>query len=278
MTGVVNYDFGQYQLVPTQAFEVTATSPLQREVTELTGSADRLTVATYNAENLDPGDGAARFNTIATELLNNLGTPDIIALQEIQDNDGPTNSDITSASQTLGQFVQALNDIAPDGAEYAFADNPFVNDDAVGGQPGGNIRNAFLYRTDRVDLMETSLRTVAASGGAITEPGSYADQATNPDNPFYQARVPLVADFTFNGETLTVLGNHFTSKGGSAALLHEEQPPFDGGEVQRAAQAQAVNSFVDGLFATHGDAKVVVAGDLNEFEFEEPLDVLEGLA
>ncbi|SDE24429.1 endonuclease/exonuclease/phosphatase family protein [Belnapia rosea] len=277
VTGIVNYDFGQYQVVPTQAFEVTAASSLQRETTALTSSAGRLTVATYNAENLDPGDGPARFTTIATELLNNLGAPDIVAVQEIQDSDGPANSDITSASQTLGQLVQALNAIAPSGVEYAFVDNPFVNDDAVGGEPGGNIRNAFLYRTDRVDLFETSLRTVAANGGAVTEPGSYADQATNPDNPFYQSRVPLAADFTFNGETLTVLSNHFTSKGGSAALLSEEKPPFNGGEVQRAAQAQAVNSFVDGLLAADGNAKVVVAGDLNDFEFEEPLGVLEGL-
>ncbi|MBL6082220.1 hypothetical protein JMJ56_30040 [Belnapia sp. T18] len=278
VTGIVNYDFGQYQVVPTQAFTVTAPSTLQRETTALTGSAGRLTVATYNAENLDPGDGAARFGTIAAEILTNLGTPYIVALQEIQDNDGPTNSDVTSASQTLGQLVQALNAAAPVGVEYAFADNPFVNDDAVGGEPGGNIRNAFLYRTDRVGLVDASLRTVAADGTAITEPGGYLDQAANPNNPFYESRVPLAADFTFQGETLTVLSNHFTSKGGSAALLNEQQPPFNGGEVQRAAQAQAVNSFVDGLLAAHGDAKVVVAGDLNEFEFEEPLDILEGLA
>ncbi|MBL6459492.1 endonuclease/exonuclease/phosphatase family protein [Belnapia sp. T6] len=278
VTGIVNYDFGQYQVVPTHAFEVTAASTLQRETTALTGSASRLTVATYNTENLDPGDGAARFATIAAELLTNLGTPDIVALQEVQDDDGPTNSDVTSASQTLGQLVQALNAAAPAGVEYAFADNPFVNDDAVGGEPGGNIRTAFLYRTDRVGLVDASLRAVAADGTAITEPGSYLDQAANPDNPFYESRVPLAADFTFQGETLTVLSNHFTSKGGSAALLNEEQPPFNGGEVQRAAQAQAVNSFVDGLLAAHGDAKVVVAGDLNEFEFEEPLDILEGFA
>jgi predicted extracellular nuclease len=278
VTGIVNYDFGQYQVVPTQAFEVTAESPLEREATALAGTADRVTVATYNAENLDPGDGTARFETIAGEILNNLGAPDIVALQEVQDNDGPANSDATSAAETLGLLVAALNAAAPEGVEYTFADNPFVNDDAVGGEPGGNIRTAFLYRTDRVDLIEGSLRTVAADGSPITEPGSYGDQAANPDNPFYESRVPLAADFTFGGETLTVLSNHFTSKGGSGALLNEQQPPFNGGEVQRAAQAQAVNSFVDGLLAADADARVVVASDINDFEFEEPLDVLEGLA
>ncbi|MCI0756390.1 endonuclease/exonuclease/phosphatase family protein [Teichococcus vastitatis] len=278
VTGVVNYDFGQYQVVPTQAVTVTAESTLERETTQLTGASASMTVATYNAENLDPGDGAARFSIIAAEILNNLGAPDIVALQEVQDNDGPGNTDVTSAAETLGLLVAALNEAAPEGVEYAFADNPFVNDDAVGGEPGGNIRNAFLYRTDRVDLVEGSLRTVAADGSAITEPGSYDEQAANPDNPFYESRVPLAADFTFRGDTVTVLSNHFTSKGGSGALLNEEQPPFNGGEVQRAAQAQAVNNFVDGLLASDGGARIVVAGDLNDFEFEEPLDVLEGLA
>jgi predicted extracellular nuclease len=46
--------------------------------------------------------------------------------------------------------------------------------------------------------------------------------------------------------------------------------------VQRAAQAQAVNNFVDSLLAGEPDTKIVVAGDLNDFEFEEPLAVIKG--
>ena len=92
VTGVLNYDFGNYQIVPTQTFAVETPSTLVKETTALVGTADRLTVASYNAENLDPNDGAARFNTIAQEIINNLKTPDIIALQEVQDNDGPGNA------------------------------------------------------------------------------------------------------------------------------------------------------------------------------------------
>src|SRR5262249_22682695 len=113
---------------------------------------------------------------------------------------------------------------------------------------------------------------------AITDPAGNTDQITNPDNPFYSSRPPLVATFEFNGQEVTVIDNHFTSKGGSAALLGSTQPPFDAGEVSRAAQAQSVNSFIHNLLATNPDAKVVVAGDLNEFQFEQPLNVLKGTA
>src|SRR5262249_11679662 len=109
-------------------------------------------------------------------------------------------------------------------------------------------------------------------------PDGNGDQQTNPDNPFFDSRPPLVATFTFHGEAVTIVDNHFTSKGGSAPLLGSDQPPFDAGEVQRAGQAQAVNNFVDRLLASDPNAKVVVAGDLNEFQFEQLMQVLKGTA
>jgi predicted extracellular nuclease/2',3'-cyclic-nucleotide 2'-phosphodiesterase (5'-nucleotidase family) len=281
VTGVVGYNFGNYEVVATQAFAVEQQSTLQKETTTLEGTADRLTVASYNAENLDPNDGAARFSTIAQEILTNLKAPDIIALQEVQDNDGPGNaagSAVKAANVTLQMLVDALNAAAPAGVVYAFIDNPFIGDDSNGGEGGGNIRNAFVFRTDRVDFVDGSLKTIAADGSAITDSAGAADQQTNPDNPFYDSRLPLTATFEFNGEEVTIVNNHFTSKGGSGALYGSDDTPLNAGEVQRAAQAQAVNNFVDSLLSTDADAKVVVAGDLNDFEFEEPLAVVKGSA
>src|SRR5262249_28266487 len=148
-----------YQVVATQPFAVTQASPLVKETGTLTGDTDHLLVASYNAENLDPGDGAARFTTIANQILHNLNTPDIVALQEVQDNTGPTDNGVTSADQTLQMLVNALNSAAPAGVHYAYIDNPFIGNDMNGGEPGGNIRTAFLYRTDRVDLVTGSLHT-----------------------------------------------------------------------------------------------------------------------
>ena len=274
VTGIMRYDFGNYEVIATQAYTVSKASALVKETTTLAGGADKLTVAAYNAENLDPNDGVARFATIGTEVVNRLLSPDVIALQEIQDNDGAINSADFGANTTLQMLVDAI--ATAGGPTYAFIDNPFIGDDTNGGEPGGNIRTAYLYRTDRVGFVEGSLKTIAADGSAITT--SYVDQQTNADNPFFTSRPPLAATFTFNGSPVTVINNHFTSKGGSAPLLGSDQPPLNNGEVQRAAQAQTINTFVDGMLAANPHTRVVVIGDLNEFAWEEPMQVLTGTA
>lgn len=276
VTGVVSYGFGNYEVLPTGAVTVAAASTIAREATTLTGGADRITVASYNVENLDANDAQARFDLAASDIVNNLGMPDIVVLQEIQDNDGVTGgtgSTVTAANQTLQELVDAINALTPgDTVTYAFIDNRFIGDDTNGGQQGGNIRNAFIYRTDRVEFIPGSDRTIDANGAATTA------VASNTSGPFAGSRIPLVADFTFlpTGEEITVIGNHFASKIGSDPLFGTRKPPFNSDEIQRAEQAQAVNTFVDGLLAANANAQIVVAGDLNEFSFEEPLSVLKG--
>ena len=277
VTGILGQGFGYPEIQAIAPVTVQTASPLVRTGTTLTGDATHLLLASYNAENLDPTDGAARFTTIANEIINQLNAPGVVALQEIQDNDGAANTAVTSASTTLQMLVTALNNIL--GANtYAFIDNLFITDDKNGGEPGGNIRVAYLYRTDVVTLVAGSARTITANGGGLA--GVDSDQATNINNPFNGSRPPLAVDFTFNanGETFTVINNHFTSKGGSDFSTGTLASPLNAGEVARAAQAQAVNTYVDSLLAVNPNARVIVTGDLNEYEFEQPLTVLRGQA
>ncbi|MGC0767022.1 hypothetical protein ACPL10_23610, partial [Escherichia coli] len=81
----------------------------------------------------------------------------------------------------------------------------------------------------------------------------------------------LVATFDFNGEQFTVINNHFSSKGGSTSLYGAVQPSVNGSEDERLVQAAAVNAYVDGLLAGNADANIVVTGDVNEFDWEEPM-------
>ena len=274
VTGVVSYGFGNFEILPTQAFSVTDNSNLSPESTAIQENPDELTVATYNVLNLDPNDSDGdtdvadgRFTAIANDLVDNLNTPDVIGLQEVQDNDGSVDSDVTSASDTLQLLVDAI--AAAGGPTYEFIDNTFIVDDQSGGQPGGNIRTAFLYDPSRVDLVEGSVRPIG-------------DQSA--DSPFNGARLPLVADFEFNGQEVTAVVNHFSSKGGSSPIFGidqpfeelQENPDVNGSLDERREQAQAVNDFVDGELANNPDANVVVIGDLNEFEFVSPLNILAG--
>ncbi|MDJ0518425.1 MAG: Calx-beta domain-containing protein [Trichodesmium sp. MO_231.B1] len=272
VTGVVSYDFGNFQIQPTQSFTASS-STIQAEVTNITPGNEQLTVASYNVLNLDPNDSDGdtdiangRFDSIASQIINNLNTPDVIGLQEVQDNTGSLDDGTIAADQTLQTLVDAI--AAAGGPTYEFIDNTFITDGASGGQPGGNIRTAFLYNPDRVDLVDGSVQTIG-------------DQ--NAGSAFEGARLPLVADFEFNAQEVSVVNNHFSSKGGSAPILGIEQP-FDarqedtsvnGSLDERQAQANAVQGFVADALTAEPNANLVVLGDFNEFEFVSPLDTLE---
>ncbi len=73
-----------------------------------------------------------------------------------------------------------------------------------------------------------------------------------------------------------VVGNHFNSKGGDQPLFGVNQPPALTSEAQRNQQATEVRDFVQSILAINPNANVVVAGDLNDFEFSNPLNILEG--
>lgn len=259
-TGVIGYSFGNYELLLPAAPAVTAASPLQREATALTGAADALTVGTFNVENLDPGDGAAKFAALAAAIVGNLKSPDILCLEEIQDNSGASNNGVVDASLTFQMLIDAI--AAAGGPQYEVRQlDPDNNAD--GGEPGGNIRVGFLFNPARVDAVEGSLQR-------LTD-GNLAD-----GDAFAASRKPLVGVFRFNGEDITVIGNHFNSKGGDQPLFGPTQPPVLSSQTQRLAQAAIVATHVDGLLDADPQARVIVLGDLNDFEFSAPLGVLEG--
>ncbi|PWJ22149.1 endonuclease/exonuclease/phosphatase family protein [Jannaschia seohaensis] len=291
ITGVVTYNFGNFEVAPLEQVTVVADSTLTPEVTQLAAGENQLTVASYNVLNLDPvvevqgntaggqsrnvdddiGDG--RFAAIAEQIVGNLATPDILGLQEIQDNTGGEIDDgVVSASLTFETLIAAI-DLADDGeangsSTYAYIDNTFIADQASGGQPGGNIRTGFLYNTERVSLVEGSVQTISGQGAG---------------EAFEGARLPLVASFAFNGEEVTVVNNHFSSKGGSAPILGVEQDfaarqedvTVNGSLDERQLQSEAVAGFVADALEADAEANLVVLGDFNEFEFVSPLIGLE---
>src|SRR5262249_10304567 len=89
------------------------------------------------------------------------------------------------------------------------------------------------------------------------------------------SRKPLAGEFTFNGRTVFVIGNHFNSKGGDQPLFGRFQPPTLSSEAQRQQQAAGVKQFVQSILASDPYAKVVVAGDLDDVAFSAPLATLK---
>lgn len=262
ITGVVDYGFGNFEVRVTDPFEVQTPTTNLRETTTLSGSADRLSVATYNVFNVTSAEADGDADQIAElglHIANNLGSPDILALQEIQDNSGVADDGTLDADETLQALVDAIE--AAGGPSYAFVSAVVDEDGENGGVPGGNIRNAFLYNADRVEMKEVT----TLESDKLAEIG-----VTNP-NAFDGTRDPLLGTFGFNGEEITLINNHFSSRFGSTPVFGAPQPFVQAGEAEREQQALTLNEVVDAILADNADANVSVLGDLNTFEFTDEL-------
>ncbi|MBD2529407.1 endonuclease [Nostoc flagelliforme FACHB-838] len=230
------------------------------QVTSLVGSPTQLTLATFNVENLDPKkesvskvDGntsrnvdddvtSGKFTALANQIVNNLEAPDIIALQEVQDNDGAELSSVVDAALTADTLIDSIQSVG--GPAYEYQEIPPQNG-LDGGQPGGNIRVGFLFNPLRVKLQNL-------------------ERFAN-DSAFLESRKPLVGEFTFNDIPITLINNHFASKSGGAAS-----------NPKRIKQATIVNEFVVNRLTTDPNANIVVLGDLNDTPDSQAIKALEG--
>jgi predicted extracellular nuclease len=236
-------------------------------------AAGQVSVGTYNVENLSPADDQAKFDRLATGIVTNMGAPDVVALEEIQDNTGPTNDGTVAADQTLAEFVAAIE--AAGGPHYESRSIDPVNL-ADGGQPGGNIRVAFLFDPTRVSFVDRPGGDATTAVQAVPGPAlSISPGRVAPTDPAWtDSRKPLVGEFTAGGKTFFVIANHFNSKGGDQPLYGRVQPPVQSSETQRTQQATVLRGFVDQLLAVDPSAQAVVLGDLNDYPFSPPLQTL----
>lgn len=281
ITGVVQNTFGFYTILPVTAAALKEAAPTDYPPTNLVSSGDcsSLKIAQYNVENMNPK--SSHLPTIASQIVEILKSPDLLYLQEIQDNNGATNNGVTSANETLSALISAIASYG--GPSYLFADIDPV-DLTDGGAPGGNIRTSYLFNPAVL-----TLRPGAPVGDALT-PVSVIKNATSkgpeltvnpgridPTNPAWTAsRKPLVAAFDVKGASkpLFAINVHFASKGGSSSITGDARPPINGGIEDRIAQANVYKTFVDSITAVDKDAYIISAGDFNEFMGVEPIDIV----
>jgi hypothetical protein len=202
--GPIDYsNFGGYVL------EASTLGPVQHNhlapVTAQTGTNKQLAIATYNVQNLAPSDADSKFAALAQGVVTNLGTPDIVALEEIQDNDGAVNDGVVAADVTLTKLTDAI--VVAGGPAYQYREIDPV-DLQDGGQPGGNIRTAFLFNPQRVQFVDagpadvnrsmTSTQVTVAHGRAAL---TLSPGRIDPTNPVWTtSRKPLVGMFAFDSK------------------------------------------------------------------------------
>ncbi|MGV9342007.1 endonuclease/exonuclease/phosphatase family protein [Streptomyces sp. NPDC003688] len=274
-TGPLDFNqFGGYTLVAS-SLGTLRSGGLERETTRAQ-SARQLAVATYNVENLDPSDNT--FAQHASAIVNNLRSPDVVSLEEIQDDNGATDNGTVSAGVTVNKLIDAI--VAAGGPRYDWRSIDPVNDQD-GGEPGGNIRQVFLFNPERVSFVDRAGGDSTTAVGVTKDHGKAHLTASPgriaPDDAAWKAsRKPLAGEFVFRGRTVFIIANHLNSKGGDQALTAQYQPPTRSSETQRHAQATLVNAFVKDILSVQKDANVIALGDMNDFEFSDTAKILEG--
>lgn len=274
--GVVTYSFGFYRILPKTAVTVTSASsgvvPPTRLVSKY--SCKGITIGQYNVENLMPT--SPHLPALAAHIADYLKTPDLLFVQEVQDNDGTTNVGVVSGNATLAALsaeVAALSGVTYSSVEIA----PENNKD--GGVSGGNIRVAYLYNPAVLSLTPgvagnaTDATAILRSGALTYNPGRI-----DPTNAaFTSSRKPLVASFTINRsrKPLYAINVHSSSKGGSTSPHGDSRPPINGGIDGRLAQAAVLKSFISDVLAVDADAHIIAAGDFNEFAGVAPQKLFE---
>ena len=272
VTGPLNYR--------VEAFQMSVSDPIKVEISDIPLGVSRLkpeagflTIMSMNGFNLDmhvesaslvknPGQdvdddwGDGRFHTLASAVVTQANVPDIVALQEIQDNDGAEMTLVVDASSTYQGLVKTIKALC--GVEYHWVDIP-PEVGADGGQPGGSIRNGYLYHPERVELVKDSARLIGS------------------DEPAFEgSRKPLVVHFRekTTGHELACINVHLASKRHQSSIFAPVQPGFDARLPIRVEQASIIERE---LAVMRGqDLDYYVTGDFNDTEESETLAAITG--
>lgn len=244
--GVINYSFSHYELLLTEVPVGTVDVTLTPEVADFAGDANYMTFATFNVENLDPSDN--KYDVLAEDIVVNLRLPDVIAIQEMQDDNGAQSGGTLSAAANAQGLIDAI--LALSGVTYVYVEIAPTTANSSGGEPNGNIRNGYLYREDRVDLVAGSLEVIT-------------------DASYTNSRLPLVATWSFQGTEITTINIHLTARSGSDPLWGATQPPEIAGEDRREDQLEAIGQWIETELATDPGLNIVLLGDFNGFYFED---------
>jgi predicted extracellular nuclease len=310
--GGVYYSFNKYGLQPESAAFATGADPSTNNPPVPAARSTEFAISTYNVENLydfrdDPFDGCdflgntgcpgvsppfdyvpaskaeydAQLGSLADQIIRNLHGPDVILVQEAEDQDICTVSGDTltcgdtdnadGAPDTLQELALTIR--AAKGPAYAAAY------DRTGADARG-ITAALLYRTDRLALAKPSAtdpvlgsaptvayRSAPLAGNAdVQNPKalnavlpSDVDRSTGVDGANVFTRAPQVALFDVAAAPgspeklqLWVVSNHYSSGPDSRVGQRREQARYG------AAIATAIET-------ADGNARIAYGGDLNVF-------------
>jgi predicted extracellular nuclease len=130
---------------------------------------------------------------------------------------------------------------------------------ADGGQPGGSIRNGFLYNPETVEMVRESVRSLGVDESA-----------------FEGSRKPLVVHFKekTSGNILACVNVHLASKRHQHSIFAPEKAGHDAKLEVRVGQARLIRAELAAM--RHAGLDYYVTGDFNDTEESETLVSLVG--
>ncbi len=257
LVGTVTYSEGTYVVELNRDTPIpTPPKSSSRSSTHLIPEEKTITVASYNLHNLANDSKGSQFNSIADQIVYQLKAPDIVAVQEMGDDDGKTISEVTSSESTAARLISLMS---VRGTDYQYFDiAPSVNCD--GGRPGLNIRSAFFVKSSLIDTSKISSISLERIG--------------SDDTVFQYSRKPIVLNFVLDGQNYSVINIHLASKRGDDGPTGSAIVPVMHTEKKRTSQARAIRQYLDEL--NWAETQIVVLGDFNDYWFSETVEIILG--
>jgi len=248
VAGVLDFAFGDYRVQPTAAAEYTEVNERPAEPEDVGGNVK---VASFNVLNyfttLD-GRGAntpEEFERQRTKIIAAISEidADVVGLIEIENND-----------EALQDLVEGLNEATAPG-RYDFIETGVIGTD--------EIKVAFAYQPARV-----------------TPVGDHAILDSTVDPRFIDTKNRPALAQTFRtadtGGVFTAVINHLKSKGSDCNDVGDPDTGDGAGNcnLTRTAAAEALVDWLATDPTGSGDDDVLLIGDLNSYDKEDPIDAL----
>ena len=237
---------------------------------------DELAIATFNVENLSPETSPGiEFAQLAEIIVDNLAAPDLVVLEEVQDNTGTVNDGVVGGRSDLPRTLIAAIPTAG-GPVYRLPGYPAPVDGqdggAAGGQHSGGVplphrSRAGLRRPSRGECHHRGHRCSPDRSLSVSPGRILPDPAIRPRQARFCQTPQAVGRGVHLSGAPALRGRQSTSTRGWATI-----PSSGGGSPRcwprrrkRVAQAQVVRDFVDALLADDPGGRVIVLGDFNDF-------------
>lgn len=238
-----------------------------------------LNVASFNLCNLSSDTPTSRLERVAAIIATTLESPAILAVQEIATAASATAAEPIPATASFLCLTEAIERAG--GVAYEFREiAPRAGRD--GGLAGAHIRVGVLFDPAQVQLVErgqagpddpVGLRLHNGRPALTLSPGRI--EPTDPafegdaDRHWLPSRKALACEFVDANGPLFVIVCHLKS-------MRAEQRRHEAyAKKQRHAQAELIRRFALNLLTVDPNARLIVAGDMNDIPGSKTLDILK---